>query len=579
MVLSPGGAALGRPADPSATRSTTPVEHVVVIFQENVSFDHYFGTYPNAANTSGSEPRFVARANTPSVNGLTEALLTRNPNLSNPHRLGRDEAVTCDQNHDYTAEQSAADHGAMDKFVEFTSSQAGGAPRTRAQCDVPPRPNPTPDDFAVMDYYDGNTVTAFWNYAQHFAMSDNSFGTTYGPSTNGALNLVAGNTYPVLCGARVGTTAPTGDPDVYDAAGDVKPCPGGISTQAPAGSAVGAGTGTLISDADPYYDACANPKITAAMGGRNGGDLLNSRSVTWGWFEGGFSSPNYKPGDAASFDATTICKGAHYNLGAGSALNGKPCIAHIPAQPIDAFCVSDYSAHHQPFQYYASTSNPMHLPPTSVAAIGKSDRANHQYDLADFWAAVDAGNMPAVSYLKAPKFQDGHPGYSDPLDEQTFVVGTINRLQEHREWRNTAAIIAYDDSDGWYDHVMPPVLTQSQTGVDTLTGPGLCGDRADRLPNGQQARCGLGMRMPLLVISGFARSNFVDHSTTDQSSVLRFIEDNWNLGRVGDGSTDAWAGSLSPMFDFGSGPSGGRSRRLVLDPSTGAVADADNGDR
>ena len=70
--------------------------------------------------------------------------------------------------------------------------------------------------------------------------------------------------------------------------------------------------------------------------------------------------------------------------------------------------VKDYSAHHEPFQYYKSTANPHHLPPSSIAMIGKTDRANHQYDLSDFWNAVAIHNMPSVSFLKAPRYQDGH---------------------------------------------------------------------------------------------------------------------------------------------------------------------------
>jgi phospholipase C len=76
--------------------------------------------------------------------------------------------------------------------------------------------------------------------------------------------------------------------------------------------------------------------------------------------------------------------------------------------------------------------------------------------LSDFWAAAQANNLPAVSYLKAPHYQDGHPGVSDPIDEQYFLVNTVNRLQQLPEWNSTAVIIAYDDSGGWYDHVMPP---------------------------------------------------------------------------------------------------------------------------
>ena len=149
--------------------TSTPIKHLVVIFQENVSFDHYFGTYPNATNPSG-EPAFNAAPGTPSVNGLSGALLTNNPNLSNPQRLDRSQALTCDQNHGYTAEQNAFDHGQMDQFVQDTS---GGS---------------CTDKSIVMDYYDGNTVTGLWNYAQHFAMSDNSYSDTFGPSTPGAIN-------------------------------------------------------------------------------------------------------------------------------------------------------------------------------------------------------------------------------------------------------------------------------------------------------------------------------------------------------------------------------------------------------
>ena len=84
--------------------------------------------------------------------------------------------------------------------------------------------------------------------------------------------------------------------------------------------------------------------------------------------------------------------------------------------------------------------------------IGHTDQANHQYDLQPFWNALDAGHLPAVSYLKAAAHQDGHAGYSSPLDEQTFLVETINRLMQSPEWEHMAIVILYDDSDGWYDH-------------------------------------------------------------------------------------------------------------------------------
>jgi len=98
------------------------------------------------------------------------------------------------------------------------------------------------------------------------------------------------------------------------------------------------------------------------------------------------------------------------------------------------------------------------------------DPANHQYDIQDFYDALDAGNFPAVSFLKAPSYEDGHAGYSNPLDEQIFVVTVINLLQQQKDWESTAVVIAYDDSDGWYDHQMGPIVNQSASDKDALTG-------------------------------------------------------------------------------------------------------------
>jgi phospholipase C len=195
--------------------------------------------------------------------------------------------------------------------------------------------------------------------------------------------------------------------------------------------------------------------------------------------------------------------------------------------------------------------------------IGSSDAAKHQYDIHDFFDALSIGNFPSVSFLKAPGFLDGHAGYSDPLDEQNFVVTTINALEKTTEWNSTAVIVAWDDSDGWYDHQMGPIVSQSHTTFDALTGTGACGVAP---ANAAQGRCGYGTRQPLLAISPFAKANFVDHSVTDMTSILRFIEDNWSLGRIGNGSFDAIAGSLQNMFDF----SHARTDKLCLDPTTGA---------
>ncbi len=507
-------------ASAQSAATATPIKHVVVIFGENISFDHYWGTYPYATNPAG-EPAFTAAPGTPGVNGLTGALLTANPNslnngstssggngsgASNPFRLDRSQAATNDQDHDYTPEQQAFHGGLMDSFPLYTGV-AGPPPSSQTTTGL------------VMGYYDGNTVTALWNYAQHFALNDNSYDTNFGPSTDGAINLISGQTNGVT--------------DAINAAGDV------IDD--------GGGGMTLISDADPLGDKCSTTTgAQVRFTGTNIGDLLNAKGITWGFFEGGFRL------DLKNANGTTGCSRSTTS----TVTNTKK---------------ADYIPHHEPFQYYTSTANLQHLRPSSIAAIGTTDAANHQYDTSDWFAALGQGNLPAVSFLKAPGYQDAHAGYSDPLDEQAFVVSVLNALQQSDLWQSTAVFIAYDDSDGWYDHQMSPIVNQSATAADALTGVGFCGTGESALPGPSgaahaQGRCGYGPRLPLMVLSPYAKANFVDHTLTDQSSIIRFVEDNWLGGqRIGSGSFDSIAGTVTNMFDW----QHPNFRPLFVDPTTG----------
>ena len=497
-------AASAAPAHPAAGTTATPIQHLVVMFQENVSFDHYFGTYPNAANTDGNP--FHARPGTPSVNGLTPELLTDNPNEDQPQRLTPSEALTCDQDHDYTPEQQALDGGLMDKFVQFTDVSTCSPPDYQAPG-------------LVMDYYDGNTVTALWNYAQHYAMSDNFFDTEFGPSTPGALDLASGQTY--------GGTA-------VNSLGQEEADPGTI------GSPNSAGLGTVYGDGDPYYDGCSNHSgPTIEMTGKNVGNLLDSAGISWGWFQGGFA-----PTSRLS-NGTPVCAASHTNIGGAS--------------------MTDYVPHHNPFQYYASTANPNHTPPASLAEVGHDGQANHLYDINWFYKDLAAGHMPAVSFLKAPAYENGHAGYSDPIDEQHYLVKTIDAIMKSKFWPHTAIMITYDDSDGWYDHVMPPIVNSSaDPATDALNGTGVCGNGTPM--GGLQDRCGYGQRLPFLLISPYARTNYVSSSLADQTSITAFIEDNWLGGeRTGTSSFDNIAGSLDDMFNFKQ-PS---TAKLLLNAKTG----------
>jgi phospholipase C len=511
--------------------TATPIKHVVVIYNENVSFDHYFATYPNAANPAG-EPAFTPAAGTPAINGLSGTLLTANPNFTNtangtaaanPFRLDRTQAATADQNHAYTAEQHAYDNGAADLFPKFTGKgTAGGAGAfgTAGQ---------------VMGYYDGNTVGALWNYAQKFAMSDNAYTSTYGPSTPGALEVVSGQTNGLT---------------------PVKFSTGPVSATATGSYYVNDGQGgfTLINDVDPANDTCSSTTDTALLSAKNIGDLLNAQNISWGGFMGGFNLTT------VNSNGTTGCK-------------------RSTLSPVVGQATADYVPHHNWFQYFASTANPTHARPSSAAVIGLSleadgktpEPANHQYDTDDFFATVKAGNYPSVSFIKAPAFQDGHAGYSDPLDEQAFTAKIVNFLQQQPDWSSTAVIVAWDDSDGWYDHAYAvPTSSSFDAIADQVNGAGTCG--TSTAPLGLKGapvngRCGPGTRIPFVVISPWAKVNYVDHTQISQASVVRFIEDNWlNGARLGGGSFDATAGSINGMFNFSGA---GNNPTLFVDPNLG----------
>jgi phospholipase C len=496
-------------------RTATPIKHLVVIFDENESFDHYFGTYPYAANTDGT--LFHAKPGTPTVNGLyskitksgpTGPLLTNNPNKYDPQRLTHAEALTCDQNHDYLPEQQAENNGQMNMFVQFTESDDCS---TTGEYYGPPG--------IVMDYFDGNTVTGLWNYAQNYAMSDNNWDTTFGPSTEGAIDVSSG----LSSGGYAVTPSGTKTTDA-----------GAVTSD-----------GTIYGDLDPYYDECSDSNHTSTnpegvLTGKNIGDLLNSRHVTWGWFQGGFAPTSSNSGGA-------VCGAQSDNID-GSALN-------------------EYTPHWEPFQFNATTANPAHLPPSSESAIGRTDQANHQYDVSDFFETLKDGNMPSVSYLKATTAQSGHPGESDPLDEQQWIVNTVNQIEQSKYWPSTAIVITYDDSDGWYDHVAPKLLNGSDnSSIDTA----MCEETAVTVGSGN-GRCGYSQRLPMIVISPYTRDNYVSSNLTNTTSVVKFIEDNWLRGERIPGSFDATSGSLDApggLLNFWVRP---HYQPLILNPTTGAV--------
>jgi phospholipase C len=548
------------------------------------------------------------------VNGLSTALKSHNPNTAPPKRLDATPTgasgsaggqITCDQDHNYSDEQQAMNGGLMNQFVQSVGASTnfhtpgGGTTSGGAVCD--PK--------LVMDYYDGNAVTAQWNYADHYAMSDNSWETTFGPSAPGAINVTSGNTG----GVDMGHTA--NNPSIS-------------SATAPNADITPDGTGgySLTSDAQPYWDDCST-RDAVALSGKNIGDLLNAAHISWGWFQGGFApTTTFADASAAvghsgqptatfipdefsgSFTGKNVPTGAS-NQALCDAVHPVGVALGETATTHQFGFKDDYIAHHEPFQYYASTANPHHLAPTALTAIGTDtqtftggvpqfDTANHNYDTSEFDQLVagiangslPATALPAVTYLKAPGYEDGHAAYSEPADEQAFIVKEINALEATPDWSSTAIIVNYDDSDGWYDHVYSGVTNPSLAGADNLTntktGPinasnpasGQCGPSPQTTSplGGQQGRCGFGPRLPMLVVSPCAKQNVVDHNWSDQSSIVNFIEYNWHLPSIAGSFDQALKAQdkkegipfdLAGLFDFTKCD----APALKLDPTSGEI--------
>ena len=231
------------------THTFTPIKHLAIIFRENVSYDHCFATYPNATNPS-SQPTFVAKNDTPSANGLTPQLIDHDPSSAKPFRLYRSEAVTCDQNHDYKPEQEAYHSGLLDKFIETLGSSDQSCKSEQ-----------------VMGYFDGNIVTAY-------------------ATTHKILQWVITRTaQPLVLLLLVHLTwfqarrTPSNVPDEVV-------------------------NGTVIGDSDGTFYDCSSGH-TIAMSGKNIGDLLNDKHITWGWLQGGFKPTSTNTADGG--DGKAIC--------------------------------------------------------------------------------------------------------------------------------------------------------------------------------------------------------------------------------------------------------------------------------
>ncbi|QYR19615.1 hypothetical protein KZ483_17115 [Paenibacillus sp. sptzw28] len=386
----------------ASTGTSSPIKHLVVIYQENRSYDNYFGTYPTA-------PGFKALPGTPKAEGIPDGSynLDENGNKVAPFLFSNQELQTLDVDHGYDDMAKAVNGGKMDGFYLSSENHTKGSGRI------------------AMGYYDYQAIPAYWQYAQHFSMADHWFQPVFGPSTPGALYLVSaqsGNAGNPIKGDPTPAFGPLGG-DIYG-------------------------------------------KRWEPLTYNNIGDELSKKGVSWTWYQGGY----------ASADAS-------------------------------------YSSHHNPFQYFVN--------------FDKGVYKNNIKDYNDLQKDLDQHQLPDVTFVKGAYGDDEHPGLgnqSTPTAED-FSVQTINALMKSDYWKDTAIIITYDESGGYWDHVAPP---QIESGPDGLQGAG--------------------PRIPAIVISPYSKQNYVSHTQYDTTSILKFIEWNWGVDALN--SRDRSVNNITDMFDF-----------------------------
>jgi phospholipase C len=478
------------------------VKYVFVLYQENRSFDSYFGTFPGADGLFSK-----SRAQT---SGFVQRIKNVDGSYSNisPFRIGPElyAADTDDVNHSHPGLVEKVDVSPtgplMDKFA-LGEEALKGAPGTKL----------TPLQIKqygelTMAYEDCDTVPLLWNYANRFTLFDHIFQSYLGPSTPGNLTIIgaqAGETQYALH-LNEGYTDNGGSAAGVPVLNDNDPAFGPYDDgTAPAKTAINLTYATLpFTLAGPLLPNVLRSDKNSAV---DFADLHEDygyvshqpNGAGWGWFQEGYQ--------------------------------GEP--------------LSSYISHHNGPQYFGYVAN--------------SIERYKLHGLGDFAAALRTGTLPrpGVFYVKGgfqnimglkpvapyPAVQtnftgdDDHPGYSDAQISEALVAANVNAIVRSKYWPQSAIIVTYDDSEGDYDHVPPPLRS---------IGPGIGNSPADFLSDGP--------RVPLIVISPFAKEHRVVHAYGDQGSVVKFIDTVFGLTPLSDLPDEQRArraGEYAGKFNYG----------------------------
>jgi acid phosphatase len=462
-----GVADAGAGAD-AAAPGLSKLNHIVVIYLENWSFDSLYGEFPGAegvysdaglAAAKQIDPSGTPYATLPQVEtALIEAGAGALPNA--PYSLDpyitTSTVTSVDPVHRFYQEQMQIHGGTMDSFVSVSNARG-----------------------LVMGYFN-TTDLPLATFAKDYTVCDHFFHAAFGGSFLNHIWLIAAAS-PVFPNAPAGVVAQPIDAGLLgrDDAGLAQK--DGFVT--PDGYAVN----TSYSVNTPHLPTADPTQLVPNQTLPTIGDRLSDKSIDWAWYSGGW---NAALGQAAAI--------ADAGLDAGLASEaGAETRAKI------------FQYHHQPFVYFEKYKD------------GTAAKAAHLKDEDNFLAAIDAGTLPPVSFVKPAGLENEHPNYTDVIAGENHALTLIQKIKNNAAlWADTAIVITYDENGGFWDHVAPPAVD----------------------------KWGPGTRVPTIVISPYAKKHYVDKTVYDTTSILALIEHRFGLAPLG--TRDANVADLTKAFDF-----------------------------
>jgi acid phosphatase len=473
---------------PRAPAALSRIEHVVVIYAENRSFDHLYGLFPGAEGIASATPEQRTQVDhdgrpLPHLPPVFTEKGTPDPRFprdlpNGPFRIdappvnGALTEILPEPIHSFYRHREQVAGGRNNAFVAMSNVGAW-----------------------VMGHFDGSGMK-MWQWAREYTLADHFFQGAFGGSFLNHQWLVCACT-PHLA------NPPAAFVSRLDERGKLVRRPGSPATVLDGPPAVFEGRfspdGYVVNTLQPPYQPSGIPPAAGGdqdfadaarmpsppLTARTIGDTLSAKAIDWAWYADGWSDAL-----ADGRRPPTAPRSVIYNC------TGTP--SFVP--------------HHQPFNYYARF------------APGTADRARHLKDGADFLGDIDAGKLPAVAFYKPSGRSNQHPACADIAAGDAHIDHLLARLRKSPQWARMLVIVTYDEYGGFWDHVPPP------------SGPGW-GDR-----------WGPGTRIPAIIVSPFAKRGYVDKTPYDTTSILKFITLRFGLEPLP--GVRAKAGDLTGALDL-----------------------------